>query len=148
MQTFLISPVFEETAKVLDRQRLGKQRVEALQILDVLLGIKPESRWKNHPAVKMWNGYEVCLLNYVKTIMDEWKNRGYKNTKCEEKYNMMLDLIVGKKLIYPDWFTPEFFEAHKSNLIRKKSDHYRKFFKNTPNNLEYIWPMGGQDDSI
>ena len=33
MQTFLPFPDFQQSAAVLDRVRLGKQRVEALQIL-------------------------------------------------------------------------------------------------------------------
>ena len=37
MQTFLPYPDFERSAKVLDNKRLGKQRVEVLQILNVLL---------------------------------------------------------------------------------------------------------------
>ena len=30
---------------------------------------------------------------------------------------------------------------HKSNLLRKFPEHYRKFFKGVPDNLEYIWPI-------
>ena len=40
MQTFLPYASFEESAKVLDRQRLGKQRVECLQIFNALAGDK------------------------------------------------------------------------------------------------------------
>lgn len=36
MQTFLPYEDFEQTASVLDRQRLGKQRVETLQLLKAL----------------------------------------------------------------------------------------------------------------
>ena len=33
MQTFLPHPDFAATARVLDKRRLGKQRVEAIQVL-------------------------------------------------------------------------------------------------------------------
>lgn len=48
MQTFLPYPSFVESAKCLDRQRLGKQRVEVLQLLKALL--VPGSGWGNHPV--------------------------------------------------------------------------------------------------
>ena len=64
MQTFLPYKDFSRSAKVLDRQRLGKQRVEGLQILQCLLGIG-SLRWKNHPAVKMWKGAELYQTNIV-----------------------------------------------------------------------------------
>lgn len=48
MQTFLPYPSFAESARVLDRQRLGKQRVEVLQLLRALTG--QTKGWANHPA--------------------------------------------------------------------------------------------------
>lgn len=55
MQTFLPYPDFERSAAALDYRRLGKQRIEAYQILQTLQN--PEQRsWRNHPAVRMWRG--------------------------------------------------------------------------------------------
>ena len=77
MQTFLPYDSFTKTAQCLDYMRLGKQRVEAYQILRVLTG---ESQgWKNHPAVKMWKGYEYALTWYGYVICSEWIMRGYKD---------------------------------------------------------------------
>ena len=59
MQTFLPYPDFQKTAQCLDNKRLGKQRVEARQIISTLEG--KSNGWRNHPAVKMWKGYEDCL---------------------------------------------------------------------------------------
>ena len=39
MQTFLPYPDFTQSAKTLDYRRLGKQRVEAWQILNALRGV-------------------------------------------------------------------------------------------------------------
>ena len=38
MQTFLQYPDFEKTFKCLDYRRLGKQRVEAMQIYNIISG--------------------------------------------------------------------------------------------------------------
>lgn len=54
MQTFLPVANFCESAKYLDKARLGKQRVEAMQILSTLSGAS--RGWINHPAVRMWRG--------------------------------------------------------------------------------------------
>lgn len=43
MQTFLPYPNFKASARVLDTKRLGKQRVENLQIMSALLGLKLEN---------------------------------------------------------------------------------------------------------
>ena len=52
MQTFITSENISETAKILDTQRLGKQRVEAVQIANILLDQTDSKGWRNHPAVK------------------------------------------------------------------------------------------------
>ena len=71
MQTFLPEVTFTASAKALDNKRLGKQRVEVLQLLRALSG---ESKgWVNHPACKMWHGFEMALAVYGLAICDEWK---------------------------------------------------------------------------
>ena len=56
--------------------RLGKQRLETLQILRTLNG--DSLSWTSHPAVLMWEGYEGALALYGLEICREWKRRGYK----------------------------------------------------------------------
>ena len=72
MQTFLPYADFSKTAKCLDYKRLGKQRVEAKQILNILLDRTETKGWRNHPAVLMWVGYENALKIYYNMILDEW----------------------------------------------------------------------------
>ena len=62
MQTFLPFADFEKTARLLDTRRLGKQRVKTLQIVRALT--RPGHGWRNHPAVRMWRGYEEALGAY------------------------------------------------------------------------------------
>ncbi|WTN46074.1 cytoplasmic protein [Streptomyces sp. NBC_00631] len=56
MQTFLPDPDpdFRKTAPLLDPRRLGKPRVEALQVLRGLT--VPGHGWRRRPAVRMWGG--------------------------------------------------------------------------------------------
>lgn len=142
MNTFITDHNIVKSAKNLDNRRLGKQRVEAIQIANCLL-VK-ESRWKNHPAVKMWKGYEKYLVQtYLFEILWEWSHRGFKNLKCLEHfenlyYNFSKNLVWEK----PYWLTNEFIEAHRSNLIKKNSEYYKPLFPNTKEDLGYIWPLG------
>ena len=142
MQTFLPYPDFAKSAACLDRMRLGKQRVECLQILNALTG-KSEG-WKNHPAVKMWKGYEKWLAKYGLTICTEWIKRGYKDS-CYDKifpfYNPD-DFSINWMGQKPKWLGDEEFHlSHKSNLIRKNPEFYRPIFGlDIPDDLPYIWP--------
>lgn len=136
MQTFLPYSSFEKSAKVLDMRRLGKQRVETLQILGALLD--PTKGWKNHPATKMWTGHEAGLSAYGVRICEEWLDRGYKDT-CLGKISA---LIAPDFTDIPPWIgNRDFHRAHQSNLLRKDLDYYRKYFPGVPDDLEYIWPV-------
>lgn len=126
-------PDFVDSLSCLDYKRLGKQRVEAKQILTAL---EPNSisRWKNHPAVLMWKGYEEYLKIYHNLSISEWISRGYNN-------NMPALEVIQYKLEVPDWFGNESFHAsHRSNLLRKYPEHYSKFNWTEPNDLPYFWP--------
>src|SRR6056297_2494795 len=65
------------TARHLDRARLGKQRVEAVQIIKAL---EKGTGWANHTVTCMWRGYTNALKYYTNVIIREWINRGYNNT--------------------------------------------------------------------
>lgn len=131
MNTFLPWPDFEKSAKALDRQRLGKQRVETLQLL--------RGSWPHHPASKMWVGYFYQLGNYGIAICTEWITRGYKDT-CLDKIRTEQARFDDTGL--PPWFGDSAFHlAHQSNLIRKMPTHYEQLFSGVPNNLPYIWPV-------
>lgn len=134
MQTFLPYPSFEKSLKSLDSKRLGKQRVEAFQILNILLGRTKTRGWRNHPSVKMWVGYENALKNYFNISLNIWIKRGYKNTMKKEEINGIIKL--------PPWFGDKTFHAsHRSNLLRKNFDFYSKFKWAEKSDLEYIWPI-------
>jgi hypothetical protein len=133
MQTFLPYHNFERTMKVLDSRRLGKQRVEAFQILNIILNRTGTRGWRNHPAVKMWQGHANALKLYFNAAVAEWIQRGYKNTMEPEK--------IRGKIKFPKWVgNRKFHKSHKSNLVRKDGAHYLKFFGEISPDLEYVWP--------
>jgi hypothetical protein len=133
MQTFLPYPDFQESVRVLDYRRLGKQRVETFQVLNILLDRTPTKGWRNHPVTVMWTGYESALQLYQNYTIQEWISRGYKNT-------MLLEEIDIDSVVMPPWFgLEEFHRSHRSNLLRKDYEYYSQYFDEDPN-LPYHWP--------
>ena len=117
MQTFLPYRDFRKSLKSLDYRRLGKQRVETHQVLNVLLERTQTKGWRNHPITKMWRGYENALKVYFNMCVQEWINRGYNNS-------MQLEKIAGE-VVYPPWIGKELFHAsHRANLLRKDQEYY------------------------
>lgn len=133
MQTFLPYPDFKQTAECLDVRRLGKQRVEAWQIYQCLIG-KSSLRWQNHPAVRMWKEAETGLLMYGYIICDKWLKRGYKDNLREKFLDELgkttsFDIkvennkkvgVIFKNIRFPFWLgNMEFHASHRSNLLKK-----------------------------
>jgi hypothetical protein len=133
MQTFLPYPNFNSTASCLDYRRLGKQRVEAMQIHRIIVDYDPNRSWAKHPAVLMWKGFPDALAAYYNTIRGEWIRRGYVNNMPE---------LPVESLSLPSWMgLQEFHISHQSNLIRKNESYYRpQFGLDVPNDLPYFWP--------
>lgn len=138
MQTFLPFSDYRQSAMCLDNRRLGKQRVECLQILRVLTNGNPKAAWYHHPAAQMWKGYEVSLVRYGQTICSEWINRGFKDT-CYSKISKFA--LVNQKEIQPPWLNIfEFHASHRSNLLRKDFGWYGKWgWLEIPGSI-YWWP--------
>lgn len=137
MQTFVPFSNISDCAAVLDRQRLGKQRVETFQLLRTNCGIV--SGWRNHPAAKMWLGHESGLIAYGVAICDEWILRGYKDT-CREKI-----LAFGEPDItdMPAWWGDErIHSSHRSALLRKSPEWYEQFGWTDDPAVAYVWPLG------
>lgn len=158
MQTFLPFPHFTMSAQVLDKKRLGKQRVETLQILKVLWRGKyycndcqktithfnpyktgfhcydceaplKMTGWYNHPAVQLWIGHPWSLYNYLTEICKEWSIRGYKDT-CYNKAS----ILVSKNFsdvsanMLPHWFGNEKFHSAHRAALLFKNYEYYKQF--------------------
>ena len=137
MQTFLPYRSFKKSARVLDRKRLGKQRVEVKQIYLALIS---SSSWSHHPAVLMWKGYEKALLQYGIEICLEWRKRGYQDSLLDEFYRKFS--TIRESLEFPPWLGRRVFHlSHKSNLLRKFPEHYSELFPGVAPDLPYYWPV-------
>jgi len=141
MQTFLPYSDFKKTFKVLDYKRLGKQRVETMQILNVLTDKQKTKGWVNHPAVKMWSGYENALMLYHDLCILEWIKRGYKNSM---EFKINTNLLETFKPEMPWWMEDEnMHRSHRARLIEKDRNFYLSKFPDDDgfNNGKYFWPV-------
>lgn len=140
MQTFVPEITFEESARVLDYRRLGKQRVEVLQIIQALTPVtgRKTHGWRNHPATKMWQENVHGLAAYGVAICDEWVSRGYKDT-CRDK---IMSHVEADATDLPTWWgDSRIHDSHKSNLLRKNIEFYSQYDWDVPADTPYFWPI-------
>ena len=155
MQTFLPYADFAESVAALDSKRLGKQRVETLQVMQVLLKYRWDNSvgaieafepkgWRTHPVVLMWRGYEAALGQYQEATCLEWSRRGFNDT-CLWKTNGLLtraDLPALDAVVAPPWLGwDDLHRSHQSNLVRKDPEFYGPVFPGVPDDLPYVWPV-------
>src|SRR6188472_3790563 len=150
MQTFTPYSDFEESLRALDVKRLGKQRVEVIQIVRALT--VAGYAWSSHPAVLMWKGYEEALGRYGLTSCELWTERGFGDS-CAATIAADLraagiaeirsyeELAANNAL--PPWLFDEAVQlSHRSSLLRKDPEHYGPLFPpDTPRDLDYVWPV-------
>ena len=170
MQTFLPYPDFAESAAVLDSKRLGKQRVEALQVLRAVTRLT--YGWKRHPAVRMWVGYAEGVGAYGTVMCLEWVSRGNGDTVAG---TIGVDLAAAglpsvprtqheltRAYALPEWIGDH--RVHVSHqaapmrvlwinaaaeqggdpqvkwLVRKDPAFYRPLFPDADPQMPYFWP--------
>jgi hypothetical protein len=149
MQTFLPYADFEESARALDAKRLGKQRVEVIQVVRALT--VPGYGWARHPAVLMWKGHEEALGRYGLTCCEVWNELGFGDT-CAATITTDLRAAgvttirpqaeLAEEGLLPSWLGDEdFHRSHRSALVQKDPDRYRPLFPDTPEDLPYLWPV-------
>ena len=167
IQTFLPLPSVMKSLRCLDDKRLGKQRVEAKQILKALNqgpkcfflpGDKPLS-----PGVYVYDPIPDVPLENMEIRATPWYNhpavlmwKGYE-TYLIYYYNLTLNVWERRghnnvdlkpisfnffpKIIAPPWFDDSRFHAsHRSNLLRKDPIHYSQFGWKESDDLPYFWP--------
>ena len=149
MQTFLPYDGFAASAAALDDRRLGKQRVEALQVLRAVT--RETYGWKHHPAVLMWVGHAEALAAYGVAICAEWTARGYADT-CAATIGADLaaaglppprdQAVLAAEGLLPPWLGDERVHlTHRSALVRKDPDFYREQFPEADPDVDYFWPV-------
>jgi len=130
MQVFVPLKDFKQIAKCLDYRRLGKERVEAKDIITLCMMSNSDEyrnslfkynkqaayiwkRYNKHPIIEMWKYNVPALIEYYNTIVIEWKDRGYVN-------NLPHICLMDFNPEYPDWFgRDDIHNSHKSKLLLK-----------------------------
>ncbi len=145
MQTFLPYPDFLRSCEVLDSPRLGKQRVETLQILRALE--LPAYGWANHPAVRMWRGRTPALVCYGLAAVAAWRRRGHADSTDAQIAEFAPGTTAADQAALdaagqlPGWLGDDrLHRSHRSALVRKDPGFYRPLFGDVPDDLPYHWP--------
>jgi hypothetical protein len=147
MQTFVPFNNFKDSASVLDNKRLNKQLLEGRQIYKIVSSQQSKGAWVNHPAVKMWRGYDNALFKYLKVIKDECLSR---NIQTEKNWNALTEMHEwnwnrGNNVVMPLWWGDErVHQSHRNNLYRKDPEYYAEFnqdrFVSCCDRCNYWWP--------
>jgi hypothetical protein len=153
MQTFLPVADFAHSARLLDPARLGKQRVETLQILRALE--VPDYGWATHPAVLMWRGRRPALVAYGLAMVRVWRARGFADTTEDLIAEFAPEAVeLGQPGLaaagrLPSWLgDAALHRSHRSSLLAKDPGFYRPRFAelfgtqpdDLPDDLPYVWP--------
>ncbi len=102
MQVFRPYIDHRRSAGFLDNLRLGKQRIEAKQVILAILrklGALKDGRrgWLNHPVVLMYfnNGHPYLedLTRYFYAVVDEWVRRGFVNNVSMGNIELLLSNV-------------------------------------------------------
>ena len=153
VNTFLVHADYALSAKFLNSQRLGKQRVEAAQIIDAIVAFHAgdtKRGWVNHPATRSWVNNLDSLKLYFNAIVSEWVARGFAN-------NYVLYTDVSPDVEKPYWVDcPSVHYSHMAQLVQKDNLYYchasladkipaelLAYFDSMPaeyHNHGYIWP--------
>ena len=157
MQTFLPCPSFTESANALDVKRLGKQRVETIQVLRALT--VPGYGWRRHPAAAMWAGYEEAVVRYGLDICAVWVGQGRADTcattlvsdldRATQIANVRTQAQLADDGELPPWLGDTAFHlSHRSALVRKDPEFYGPLFPGVEEGLPYIWPASDRERRI
>ena len=145
MQTFLPYPDFLRSAQILDIPRLGKQRVETVQVVRSLELY--DYGWSTHPAVRMWRGHTPALVRYGLDVAEVWTQGGRADTTAAMIAEFAPDVGARTQAdmatdgLMPPWLDDDrFLLSHRSALVRKDPDRYRPLFGDVPDDLPYFWP--------
>lgn len=146
MQTFVpYGSDFAGNAASLDNKRLGKQRVEALQLLNTYRPDHDKKGWLNHPARLMWRHYEGSLVLYTLAMCDEWTARGFDDSIKAQVLDLA-DKYGWHSPRLPIWMDDQnVLDSHKGNLYRKLPEHYGQWAGVTwtacHSRCDYWWPV-------
>lgn len=146
MQTFVPYDDHMRSAEVLDLARLGKQVIEAGQIIRALSD--PDYGWQSHPATAMWRGHRGALFIYTACMHAEWfarrgKVHGAWTNLCKWLTDPDRNLLPFPTDEHeePGWLgRDDVHGSHRANLLRKDPIHYGAYGWTEDPALPYVWP--------
>lgn len=140
MQTFLPLPDYLQSMRCLDKSRLGNQVWrEGMTLI--------RGGWPNHPASKMWQGYQYHLGLYLLAGLKALSERGKEYPHIRE--NILIEMSKHKDTGAPPWFGNDKLHAsHRRALLYKNQEWYSQFgwaespdVPNEKGKLNYVWPV-------
>lgn len=160
MQVFLPFGLSRDSMTCLDSKRLGKQRVECLQILNALQG--KSKGWRHHPATLMFHGAEEALRIMGDWAIAEWIRRGYTNNMKPFSHRPIGIMQSMPPDFWPEWYCEDdlvqkVIESHRLNLLRKDYNYYSRVIQNRTGlsygkheieNAQYVWPVSKEDIQV
>lgn len=101
--------------------------------MKILSGASESGAWRNHPAVLMWKGSEVHLMDYIDNMVYEANFRGIKTVNNVANLNALKRSFSSRwGNLKPVWSKPEHVDrvitTHKANLYRKDPEIYAEFY--------------------
>ena len=169
--TLLPYESFSESARVLDRALLSRQRLDGLEIIDALVATPPEASSAVDPGVAMWGGYGIALTTYILACCNEWTGRGYRDgvkskvlKRVGARLNMSPEAVEGAAHqdllaleaewgnslhMLPPWLgLDELHTSHQAYLLRKNPGWYRKYGWDVDDSRPLVWPSVGEDGQV
>ena len=143
MQTFVPYPDAAKSMAVQDNSRLGNQVYrEGITLL--------RGGWPNHPAAKMWKGYEQALCYYLLAGVQELSKRNNKSYLdrpwCLELYKFW---NTDHDNPWPTWWGDDrVHSSHRANLLRKDPVHYGQFGWTEAPQEGYYWPSNEESKDV
>lgn len=144
MMTYITSESFWECARNLDDKRLSKQRYDCLRIMQIIAD--PEHKSANHPVVLLWKDDPSGLLNYSRSICDEYRTRQYhlNQPEIETVFDQILKVWENVKQPYgsePCWRNcSALIDSHRAALLHKNPGWYSRWMWKVTPRVKYFWP--------
>jgi len=135
MQVFRPYIDWRMSARVLDNRRLGKQRVEAKQVMNAILrrmGLIRDGRrgWLNHPITLMYYNdgrpYFRDLIGYFNACVEEWRLRRMRSSISLSDIEHLIQGVISAEG-HP--LTPTHEIEYRRILILKEPEHYIRAFR-------------------
>lgn len=100
--------------------------------MKILSGASESGAWRNHPAVLMWKGSEIHLMDYIDNMVYEANFRGIRTDKNVLNLKTLKASYSHKwGSLMPVWSKPEHIDkvitTHRVNLYRKDPVLYAEF---------------------